>query len=246
MIRIAICEDVQQELEYQRSLIESIMVKLFMQTRIYCFQSGEDLLCEMDVTGNMDIIFMDIKIKGIDGVETARRIRQRDTQAILIFISAYDQYCKELISVQPFEFLDKPIKADKLEQILKYAMQIRLNKQESYNFCYNKIQYKIPLSEIKYFQSDKRTIRINVANKNGESKDYIFYEKLEKVEEFLNDSNMQFLRVRKSYLVNPQYIVKYEANRIILDNGQHIEISRAYKEAIKQYYLLLLRKKQWE
>lgn len=243
MLRIAICEDVLQELERQKQIVESVMSKLYTNTELYCFRSGEDLLCEIDATGSMDMILLDIEMQGINGIETARRIRQMDARTVLIFISNYDQYCKALIEVQPFAFIDKPVSEKQLDRIIQYALETRFSLNESYSFSYHKMQYNIPLSEIRYFQSDKRIIHVSTSRKNSLAAEYQFYGKLEKVEEDVNKTNVKFIRIRKSFLVNPQFIVEYAANKVALDNGMIVEISKNYKAAVRQYYIAMLRRR---
>ena len=83
MLRIGICEDIPEELERQKQMMHEVMASLSKNAKIFCFLSGEDLLCEIDITGNMDIIFLDVEMMGINGIETARLIRKtliRETQ----------------------------------------------------------------------------------------------------------------------------------------------------------------------
>lgn len=79
MIRIGICDDLVEQLQIQEEMVRNIVCRLGLNTEIKCFQSGEDLLWEMEQKGNMDIILLDIEMGGINGVETARRIRERIT-----------------------------------------------------------------------------------------------------------------------------------------------------------------------
>ncbi len=246
MIRIGICEDIAEELDNHRHIVQSVMTKLSVNADLFCFQSGEDLLCEIDATGNMDIILLDIEMVGMNGLETARIIRDKDTRAVLIFISSYDQYCKSLIEVQPFAYMDKPVCENKLGEILQYALQTRFDLSESYSFSYHKMQYNIPLADIRYFQSDKRIIYVNTSRRSMPEQEYLFYGKMEKVEETIKKSSMKFLRVRKSFLINPQFITEYGANKVVLDDGMIVEISKNYRDAVKQYYVSVLRGKKWE
>lgn len=246
MIRIAICEDVMTELQMQEQMIHSIMMKLSKNTKIFSFQSGEDLLCEIDATGNMDIILLDVEMLGINGIETARIIRKKDARVILIFISCHNQYYKEMIGVQPYAFIDKPVSGEKLEQILKQVLETRLNFCDGFIFSYHKKQYNIPLVQIRFFQSDKRVVHIDTIHKNSLTPEYLFYGKLEEVEKSINMANVKFLRVRKSFLVNSQFVIEYSADKVILDNGLVLEISKKYKENVRQHYISMLREKRWE
>ena len=123
MIRIGICDDLVEELQIQEKMVKSIVYSLGLNVEIKCFQSGEDLLWEIEQKGNMDIILLDVEMGGINGVETARQLRKKDNRVILFFISYHDQYCKEIIKVQPFGFIDKPVSEVKLESALKEAFK---------------------------------------------------------------------------------------------------------------------------
>ena len=142
MLRVAICEDVLSELQKQTQIIQSIMARLSKNVKFFCFRSGEELLMETDTTGNMDIVFLDVEMLGISGIETARILRERDSRVILIFVSCHNQYCKEMIEVQPYAFIDKPVSEEKLEKILKRVFETHLNSDDSYCFSYNKRQYQ--------------------------------------------------------------------------------------------------------
>lgn len=246
MIRVAICEDVLPELQKQKQIIQSIMLQLSKNVKIFSFQSGEDLLCEIDTTGNMDIIFLDVEMLGISGIETARIIRERDIRTILIFVSCHNQYCKEMIGVQPYAFVDKPVSEEKLEPILRQVLETYFNSCDGYCFSYHKKQYNIPLDQIRFFQSDKRVIRIDTIQTNSSEQEYLFYGKLEEVERSIAETNIKFLRIRKSFLVNSRFIKEYSADKVILDNGLEVEISKNYKENVRQHYLSMLRGKRWE
>ena len=226
MLRVAICEDVLSELQKQTQIIQSIMARLSKNVKFFCFRSGEELLMETDTTGNMDIVFLDVEMLGISGIETARILRERDSRVILIFVSCHNQYCKEMIEVQPYAFIDKPVSEEKLEKILKRVFETHLNSDDSYCFSYNKRQYNIPLNQIRFFQSD-----------NG---------KLEEVERNLRKANVKFLRIRKSLLVNTRFIKEYSADRVVLDNGREVEISKNYRDHVRQHYISMLKGRRWE
>ena len=109
----------------------------------------------------------------------------------------------------------------------------------------HKKQYSIPLSEIRYFQSDRRQVRIQLAGGNRSVSEYVFYGKLQEVQKTLDSMNAKFLRTGQSFLVNTQFIAEHTANEVVLDKGVTLEIGQHYKEAVKQYYFDLLRDKPW-
>lgn len=87
MIRIGICEDLEEELKREKVMVQEIMQELGCNVQIVCCLSGEELLCEIESRGDFDILLLDIQMNGRNGVETARIIRETDHKAVMIFIS---------------------------------------------------------------------------------------------------------------------------------------------------------------
>lgn len=104
MLRIGICDDEREALESHTELVRHIMQKMGMNADIRKCHTGNELLMEMEENGKFDIILLDIEMEYMNGIEAARKIRDTDAYVVLIFISAFDQYCKEAISVQPYAF----------------------------------------------------------------------------------------------------------------------------------------------
>ena len=245
MLRIGICEDIPEELERQKQMMHEVMASLSKNAKIFCFLSGEDLLCEIDITGNMDIIFLDVEMMGINGIETARLIRKKDTRAVIVFVTCYDQYFQKMLEVQSYTVIKKPLQQTVLQELMACIINTRFNSYDCYSFSYCKKHYRIPLLKIRYFQSDKRVIHISTASENLMTNEHVFYGKMEEVQEVVNRADIKFLRLGKSFLVNPLFILEYSANRVTLDNGLILEISRQYKADVKKYYLLSLKGKIW-
>lgn len=236
MIRIGICDDVIEQLQMHEEMIRNITRRMSLNTEIVCFRSGEELLCEIDQTGSMDIIFLDIEMSGINGVETAREIREQDNRAILIFISYYDEYCKEMISVQPFAFIDKPVSKEQVETVFKRALKVLGEKEAIFEYACKRVPYKIPVGKIRYFESDKRQINM-YSTDSMES----FYKKLDEVETELERMDARFLRISKSYLVNLNYVKEFRYEKVILDEGEELNIGPRYKDKIRKSYIEMMR-----
>lgn len=232
MLQIGICEDIEDELMRYKVIVDKMMKQLSLNAEIVCCRSGEDLLCEIENRGKMDIILMDIEMQGMNGVETARIIRETDFQVILIFISMHDQYFREMINVQPFSFIDKPLSVEELKKVLERALKIIIDGYETFNFENKKVHYKLFLSKIRYFESDKRK-----TNLYSLKEQHSFYRKLDEVEKEINKSKIQFVRVHKSFLINPNYIREYRYDKIIMDDGREIRISEKYRDSVKLFYL---------
>ena len=225
MIRIGICEDERQQRQVLEEMVCRIADKLHLNREVKCFQSGEELLAEIDLSGSMDIVLLDIEMEGAGGVETAKSIREADNRAILIFVSFHDQYCKELMGVQPFDFIDKPVEEERLEPVLRRAVKVLGDKEEIFEYSYQKALYRIPVRKICYFYSDKRKVVLVC-----EEKEYSFYAKLDEVEQQLSEN---FVRIHQRYLVNPNQVVQIGTDSVTVGTGaatRTLPVSRALKE----------------
>lgn len=234
-MRIGICDDLPDEVLKQSAMVRKIMAKSGLNAEIYEFESGEELLYKIQASGSMDLLLMDIEMDGQSGIETAKVIRKTDFHTILIFISAYDQYCKEAIEAQPFAFLDKPVMEDRLEDVLKRALRLIHTGYERFLFYSGKRRFSLPVDEIMYFESIGRQIRVQCL-KNC----YFFYGKLNAVEKEMNGYHVKFARVQVSYLVNPGYVKEWNYDKIVMDDGMEISISRKYRKTMKEWYLRIL------
>lgn len=114
MKKIAICDDepaVRKQMEAYFKELESVFC-------ISYFESGEALL-ESDVL--YDVIFLDIDMKGISGIDTARKIRVRDKKAKIIYVTAYEDFREYAFGVHAFGYLVKPVEKEKILEILQEA-----------------------------------------------------------------------------------------------------------------------------
>lgn len=237
MIRIGICDDVAEQLIMQRKMVENIMTGLCINAEVNCFRSGEDLLCEIEQKGSLDIILLDIEMEGINGVETARIIREKDFRVMLLFVSFHDQYCKKIISVQPFAFIDKPVSEKQMESVLRHALEILEELEEIFEYTYKKVSYRIPVKKIRYFESEKRKVHIYTTDEVCS-----FYRKLDEVEQEMDKTDTKFLRISKSYLVNTNYIKEQRFGKVVMNDGTEIKIGPSYKERARKDYIEMMGK----
>ena len=135
-----------------------------------------------------DIIFLDIEMEQLDGISTARKIREVDLSVLLIYVSGYDEYLKELFEVEPFRFISKPIDRNRLKTYFSNAIQRTLKKELFFQYSFNKEIQKIPLDDIVYFESKNRSIYIYL--KDGTSR--YFYGKLNDIEKNLTSVGKSF------------------------------------------------------
>lgn len=236
-IRIGICEDMPKELEGQKEMVSRIADRMGWSVEIHGFTNGEDLLWEIEKSGDKDILLLDIEMKGMNGVETAREIRKNDIRTCFIFISHYDSYCKEIINVQPFAFIDKPVKEEMLEKVLKRAVMLIPETEECFEYISDRRLCRIPLSQIRYFESNGRLIYLY-----DKQKQYSFYGKLNQVEETLKNRDAKFIRIHKSYIINMGFVRDFQYEKVIMEEKRELPISKKYRNEVRHTVMKMWRR----
>ena len=225
---IAICDDEKNI----RELIGDKVVNQYPEAKIDFFSSGEEMLLS---DKQIDILFLDIQMSGIDGMEAARELRKRDKNVILIFVTAVEEYVFQAFDVGAFNYIVKPIDDEKFSDILNKAVEERslrnINKKELEEryILINKrgVHTKVILDDIVYAEVFNRKVVIHKLNENIE-----YYGKMTDLEAVAGDS---FFRPHRAYLVNFKYVEKYDATTIYLEKGTVLMAKQNYPEFVKRY-----------
>ena len=150
--------------------------------RVLEFSSGEGLLRWVENhPGELNLIFLDMEMGQLDGMETARRLRQIEESLPLVFVTGYTEHVFEGYTVGALGYLLKPVREDQLKEVLSRAAAALLREEEEVYLCRRgDVTYRIPRKKILYFTSDRRQVTCVTTEKH-----YTFYGKLDQVEEEL-------------------------------------------------------------
>jgi DNA-binding LytR/AlgR family response regulator len=169
----------------------------------------------------------------ITGILVAEEIRERNEKAVLIFISAYESYCKELFRFDVTDFLEKPIDEARVRELLPRIGQKLHAPLKTFTYRVNETVCRVPLADILFFEKESRRIKLVLRQKEE-----FFYGKLDEVEASLIRSS--FARIHQSFLVNLDNVERFEHNTLFMRAGYILPISqRKLKEArriIMEYF----------
>lgn len=122
MLRIGICDDLADARLVLRAALERILESRKIQGQIFEFSSGETLLQWFDHhSGELELIFLDMELHELDGMETARRLRAADAGLQIVFVTGYPDHVFDGYSVGALGYLLKPPKLEQLEDVLERA-----------------------------------------------------------------------------------------------------------------------------
>lgn len=183
----------------------------------------------------VDIIYFDIEMRRMNGIDTAKSIRKVDRDVVLIYVSSYETYFMQLFEVEPFRFIKKPINECEFNAIIQLAYERIIEKDSYFEYKYNKSVGKVLVRKIKYFESVGRIINIH-----AEDISYRYYGKLDEVELRLSQNKIPFLRIHKSFYVNFHFVDKITFSKLFLSDGTILQISQDRQNFIRKKYLDIL------
>ena len=231
MLSIAICDDDIQLTGSMERLVEKIAKRNFVDTDIEVFWDGKSLADAVIAGNRFDIIYLDIEMSGEDGISAAKRIRQYDKNALIIYVTSHENHMKESFDVRPFQFLVKPVNEEQMEICFKAAYE-DINSGDFYFRCgYQRMNHKVPVRDILYFESKKRKVFIVT-----EKETFELYGKLNEIENSMKNCKVSFLRVHQSFLVNYKHVKGQSYDYVVMDNGKEIPISEDRRKTISAQY----------
>ncbi|MBE7719946.1 MAG: response regulator transcription factor [Lacrimispora celerecrescens] len=232
MINIAICDD---DL-FVCSQVENILLNHGnhnnIKMNIDIFYSGEGLLSWLNRGVIYDLIYLDIELGKISGVEVGQQIRKimKNHTTEIVYISGKDSYYRQLFDVQPLNFIEKPINPQFVIDTLQLTLE-RIKKSARF-FQYQKGHeiYKTEINNILYFESLNREVRIVMTDKED-----LFYGNLEEVS--IRVSSYPFLKIHRSYLINYIHASVIKYSEVIMSNGTVLPISRNRRQEIRNFQM---------
>ena len=240
MIHIAICDDEDGFLFLEQKLVSAYMERHVYQYRVDTFSSGMDLLQQDNAIVNFDIIFLDINMNELDGIETAKKIRESGSNAYIVFVTAFVTYALEGYKVDAVRYLLK--ESDSLEASIEECLDIiiqRMNYQENREtFVFVEGEKTISPDDIVYIESNLHKLTFHLAKTTKER--YSMYEKLDNIDNRI--CKYGFCRIHKSFLVNLKYVESIERYVATLTEGvsevKTLNVSQSKFSAAKEEYVL--------
>ena len=229
LVQIAVCDD---EEEFCQKIKNSLEKTVSNDDEIKYFNNGIELLNHMR-KDNFDIVYLDIEMPSMNGIETAEQLLQINRGILIIFVSSYSCYISKAFKLDAFQFLIKEF-ADENEIISEYSRAKEKFRIEHYLYSIKKKEETI--NTIAYIESKNR--HLYAVTIDGQ--EHEFRSKMNDEEKKLKAFN--FVRIYESVLVNMIYIRRIDSSSLTLKYhiGKQLPISRRYKESLMNKYNLYI------
>lgn len=232
MLHIAICDDETDFVTHLTTLIQQYAAETGENIKITAYYDGMELVERYDTS--IDLIFLDIQMRLLDGLHTAQRIRELDENVGIIFLTTLTQYGLEGYQYQAANYIIKPIKYVRLKaELNQWLKKHRHNDSPSIVVINDSGKYKIALKSLRYVETFNRNLLLHTEQEN-----IISYKSMKEMEQELSQAG--FVRCHTSYLVNLFYVKGVQKLEITLITGEQIPISQPkrknFMEQLTRYW----------
>lgn len=224
-IHITICDDSAVYRQYLMGLLHEWGSIHGQTCRISEFSSAEAFLFAWEDHQDVDIFLLDIEMPGMNGVELARQIRQRNAQAQIVFITGYSEYMAIGYDVEALHYLVKPIESEKLYAVLDRAVA-RLQRQEpTFLIDQHGVLTRVPVSKIRFIEVNRNYVTIYVDTA------YEIRRSMKEIETLLDK---RFLRIGRSCIVNLTYVMQVSKTDLTLIDGTKLYLPRGSYNSVNR------------
>lgn len=228
---IGICDDLWEERTDLARMVQGYCRRRGLPAHVRLFSSGEELLEAVRSPGRLHVLFLDIYMPGLSGMETARQIRLRDEEMAIIFATTSQEHGLDSFEVQASDYLVKPFRQTDVERALDWCLEHRAESLRCLPVYAEGENQEIPLASIEYIEIlDHRAYihRIKGAllvTRRG----------LDELEGAVNSRD--FLRCHRSYLVNMNHIQGLKGNYFRMAGGDEVPIGSSNKARVRSSFL---------
>ena len=197
------------------------------------FESAEEYLFKAE-QNTYDVIFLDISMRGQNGMELARQIREKEKDVILVFVTSDASYVFDGYEVGAYRYLMKPVDEEKLWEILDYARTQKEVEEENYILVKKDSQsVRINLKDIIYIEAEKHYVNLCMENKESINIKTAFTELLQETQE----KSDTILLTHRSYAVNIEKVVRIGRTECVLSDSSVIPVSRSFYKEVNEAFI---------
>lgn len=229
-MRFALIEDKAEEQERVRTMLADFCRERMISFTTDVFTSGEEFLAGF-VPMNYDVVFMDIYMEGMTGIEAAKQMRGQDSRSVLIFLTTSAEHMGDAFSTHAFDYLLKPIQPDKFVRCLTDVLKLLPKQEDYFSFLSGGVQVPLLCSDICVLRSQGHSTIVVCED----SREYPVSESFVSFTEPLMERD-NFLLVSRGILVNLDYVTGFSERECLLQNGMRVPITLRKQKQLTQIW----------
>ena len=239
LLPISVCDDLEEERALLGHMLQSYAQRKGLSLQLHLFVSGEELLHNIRQVCACQVLFLDVYMPGISGVETARRLRAAGCGTSIVFATTSTDHGVDSFEVRASDYLVKPFRQEEVDRALDWCLEHMPEPLRSLSvYAEGEIQ-EFPLASVLYIevlghQSHIHTLRQTVVVRKS----------LDDLERAVDSPD--FFRCHRSFLVNLNHVERIESSDFLMSDGARIPISSANLPRARDTFLDLVYRKAWE
>lgn len=244
MFSIAIIDDDINELQHTKKMVlDYTQKRTDYKFLVQCFQSSYELLESVDLHGGFNIYILDIMMPVLDGIEVGKMLRQKDSSAIILYLTYSQMYAYSSYRVKARNYLLKPITEEELSFALDEIMD-SLRAEDSKRFLLrNRKEIRpIPFASLLYVEYYNHRIRCYLIDGTVAESSQFRVSFADATAPLTSDR--RFVKISSSHLVNMQHVTTISKNMFVLVDGTCLNITRTYANAQQKFFDYLLERGQ--
>jgi len=231
-LRIAICDDERKQIDIIKGYLSDAFSDI--NYSVLEAQSGEELI-EISKNEKFDLIFLDIEMKVLNGIETGNVMRENNPDAIIAFVTGFKDYALQAYKIRAFDYIIKPLTQKKFDAFARDArkrlVEIRFRKEKNSKLLVKSrsVTAEVPFNEIVYFEKSGHQIIVHMTN--GENVAY--YDSFKELKKTVGEE--MFVQCHQGYIVSLDQVASYR-DKVISLRGEFyhdIPVSKAYIKPVK-------------
>lgn len=229
-MKIAICDDEEQYIHTLCPLLEKWAKQHDITLTIYPFTNGDELI---DAHKNkcMDLIILDVIMPLLNGINTARELRENDPDVPIIFLTSSKEFAVDSYEVKAFHYLIKPVDTRKLFDVLENFLKIQKRPKKSFVAQTTDGFYRILFDDVDYLEAQNKRVLVHLSN----GRTIHICELFSKCAEVFAPEN-GFYHCHRSYIVNLKNVESFSRTEITTCHHATIPISRNRYASFKDSY----------
>lgn len=235
-MNIAIVEDCREHSDLIKHYIEEWSKAAIKKVYVTVFESAEKFLFYHEDASNIDVVFMDIQMSGISGVELARKLRENNQDTAIIFTTGIDDYIEEGYELEAMHYLMKPVSEEKVKFCLDKVASKNKKKE-----CYVVLNgeedtFRTAISKIWWVSAMGHKVILGIENMDGSIETITAKNSMGELEKELLQGGM-FQKTHRSYIVNLMFVKSITKTDVIMDNGDKIPLSRRMYQKVNESFI---------
>lgn len=227
-MKIALIDDDKECLDKMREYCREFAAARQIRYQVSLFESGEAFLKSIE-RDSYSIVFIDIYMAGVDGIEAARQLRTKDNRCFLVFLTSSPDHMPDAFSFHAFEYIRKPFTKKRVFQVLEDIRKMASSDSRFVEITSGRKTIPVFLSDLMSAVSNGHYLEIGLS-------DGTFLRSRMTVKEFMElmEGDSRFLVVNKGIILNADYISGFENNCCVLENGGRFPIKVRARLQIEQ------------